>query len=64
MDKNALFSLKKIAKITQRWGFAPQNPLPPAAGGFKMLTFVLPTEKRLVVSFWTIFKNISATITN
>jgi len=22
----------------------------------KMLTFVLPTEKRLVVSFWTFFK--------
>jgi len=29
-----------------------------------MLTFVLPTEKRLVVSFWTFFSNISATKAN
>jgi len=27
----------------------------------KMLTFVLPTEKRLLVSFWTFFSNISET---
>jgi len=30
----------------------------------KMLTFVLPTKKRLVVSSWTFLLNISATIAN
>jgi len=29
-----------------------------------MLTFLLPTEKYLVVSFWTIFLNFSATKAN
>jgi len=32
MPKNMLFSLK-IVKIAKRWGFCPQTPLPPAAGG-------------------------------
>jgi len=55
MPKNGYF-LEKHVKIAAAF-FTSRKPT-------EMLIFVLPTKKRLVVSFWTFFSNFSSTTAN